>query len=319
MKPIVVVSRCLGFEPCRFDAARLEDAYVSKLAPFVVYKTVCPEADIGMGTPRPPIRLVALESGIRLVESSTKTDLTEPMEGYSHEFLRTVGEVDGFLLKNRSPSCAIGDAKVYPDKKGAPHLARQAGIFGRAVLQKFPRAAIEDEGRLKNFRIREHFLTKLFALARLRSAGRMKKLRHLVRFHSEQKLLLMAYSQKHLRLLGKLVANHEKLAAEAVWTRYESVFAEALGRPPRHTSNVNVMMHALGYLSRGLSAREKAHFLDALEAYREGKYPLSAAVAIVRSWLARFEEPYLTRQVFFEPYPSELVEITDSGKGRGKD
>ena len=63
---------------------------------------------------------------------------------------------------------------------------------------------------------------------------------------------------------------------------------------------------------------EKAHFLDLLELYRDAKIPLSAAVAIIRSWIARFDTDYLEDQTYFQPYPLELVEIFDSGKGRGK-
>ncbi len=318
MKPVVVVSRCLGFDACRYNGARLDDKFVSKLAPFVVYKQVCPEADIGMGTPRPPVRLVARGDEARLVQGETKNDFTEPMVRFAARFLGDLGEVDGFILKNHSPTCAVRDAKIYPDREGVTPLGLVPGLFARAVLEKFPKAAIEDEGRLQNFRIREHFLAKLFALARFRGAKKSGAMRHLVEFHSDHKLLLMAYSQKHLRLLGKVVANHERLPIEELWARYESLFAEALTRPARYPSNVNVLMHALGYFSPGLTAREKSHFLELLESYRQGKHPLSAASSVVWSWLARFDEPYLEKQVFFEPYPSELVEITDSGKGRGK-
>jgi uncharacterized protein YbgA (DUF1722 family)/uncharacterized protein YbbK (DUF523 family) len=318
VKPVVVVSRCLGFEACRYNGDRLDDAFVSKLAAFVTYRPVCPEADIGMGTPRPPVRLVARGSERRLVQPDTKADFSEPMRRFGETYLAGLGEVDGFILKTRSPSCAVRDAKVYSERDGAPSLGREPGLFARAVLEKFPQAAVEDEGRLQNFRIREHFLTKLFALARFRSTRKSGTMRQLVRFHSEHKLLLMAYSQSTLRLLGRVVANHEELGPGEAWARYQSLFVEALARPPRYTSNINVLMHALGYFSQRLSAREKAHFLDVLDRYRQGKYPLSAAIAILRSWLARFDEPYLERQVFLEPYPSELVEITDSGKGRGK-
>ena len=75
-------------------------------------------------------------------------------------------------------------------------------------------------------------------------------------------------------------------------------------------------MHAMGYFKEGLTPPEKAHFMASLEKYRAGKIPLSATIAIVNSWLARFGSDYLKQQTYFEPYPEELVEITDSGKGR---
>jgi uncharacterized protein YbgA (DUF1722 family) len=91
---------------------------------------------------------------------------------------------------------------------------------------------------------------------------------------------------------------------------------KALAVAPRYTSCINVLMHALGYFSEGLSSGEKAFFLDSLEAYREEKIPLSVPVGIVESYIVRFDQAYLREQRFFRPYPEELVKITDSGKGR---
>jgi uncharacterized protein YbgA (DUF1722 family) len=240
------------------------------------------------------------------------------MERFSRGYVSSLSEVDGFVLKSRSPSCGITDAKVYPNRDKGPSLRKGPGVFAQRVIERFPHAAIEDEGRLNNFRLREHFLTKLFSLARLRSLKKQPSMQALVRFQAENKLLLMAYNQKEMRLLGRIVANHEKRDLSEVLTLYEAHLHNALARPGRYTSHINVLMHALGYFSRQLNPREKAHFLDLLELYRQGKIPLSAAVSVISSWIHRFGTEYLEAQTFFEPYPGELVEITDSGKGRGK-
>ena len=78
----------------------------------------------------------------------------------------------------------------------------------------------------------------------------------------------------------------------------------------------NVLMHALGYFSEGLSREEKAFFLASLEDYRQQRIPLSVPAGIIKSYIVRFGEDYLAQQSFFQPYPDRLVEITDSGKGR---
>jgi hypothetical protein len=90
------------------------------------------------------------------------------MRGFTSGFLDTLEKVDGFILKNRSPSCGFTDVKFYSGPERGPAIGRTAGLFGGAVLQKFGDLAVEDEGRLKNLSIREHFLTRIFALARLR-------------------------------------------------------------------------------------------------------------------------------------------------------
>jgi len=315
-RPRVVSSKCLEFEACRYNGVMIPDPFVRKLIPLADFLPVCPEMEIGLGVPRDPIRVVSEKGGLRLIQPSTGLDCTEKMLSFCRSFLDSLGEVDGFLLKYRSPSCGIKDVKIHPPREDAPALGKGAGFFGAAVLERFPLLPAEDEGRLNNFTIREHFLTRLFTLASFRRVAASGEMGALVDFHSDNKLLLMAFHQGELKVMGKLVANPEKSKPARVIEEYRAHLLRALARPPRFTSAINVLMHALGYFKKGLSAREKAFFLDQLELYRAGKVPLSAPVSVVNAWIARFEQEYLARQTFFAPYPLELVEITDSGKGR---
>jgi hypothetical protein len=100
--------------------------------------------------------------------------------------------------------------KFYSGPERGPAIGRTAGLFGGAVLQKFGDLAVEDEGRLKNLSIREHFLTRIFALARLRKLQQSGSVHSLARFHSLNKLLLMAYSQTKLSELERIVANADR-------------------------------------------------------------------------------------------------------------
>ena len=315
-KPVVVISKCLGFDECRWNGITLREEFVETLKPFVEYRTVCPEVEIGLGIPRDPIRVVLVGKEERLIQSSTDKDVTRKMKTYVEDFLSSVGEPDGFLLKFRSPTCGMFNVKLYPGTGKVGAMGKTRGFFGRAVLEKFGHVAIEDEGRVRNFRIREHFLTWLFTLARFREVKKNPAMKHLVRFQSNHKLLLMAYSQKALKTLGRIVANHDKKPLDELIRLYEDNLCQAFSRAPRYTSSINVLMHALGYVSRELKSGEKAFFLESLEKYRNNRVPLSVPVNLIKSWIIRFEQDYLKTQTFFEPYPEQLVEITDSGKGR---
>lgn len=289
---------------------------VTSLKPHIEPIPICPEVEIGLGIPRDPVRVVRVEGKLRLLQPETGEDFTDKMMSFAVGFLESVGDVDGFILKSRSPSCGLKEVKVHPSMDPGPSVGKTNGFFAQAVLDAFPSVAVEDEGRLRNFRIREHFLTRLFTYARFRDIGRSPTMKELVRFHSQHKLLLMAYSQKELRELGRVVANHERRPVREVYEKYGEGLYRALSRTPRYTSNVNVLMHALGYFSKRLSPGEKAFLLDSLEQYRLGKIPLSVPINIVGSWIVRFEEGYLSDQIFFQPYPLALMEITDSGRGR---
>lgn len=317
-RPRVVVSRCLGFDHCRWNGLTIASDVVEVLKPFVEFQTTCPEVEIGLGVPRKPIRLVGGENEApRLLQSETEADVSDRMNTFSEQFLDGLQEIDGFILKGRSPSCGLKDVKLYPRLgKVAALNKKQKGFFARAVLARFDHLPVEDEGRLTNFAIREHFLTRLFAVARLRALLREPSMPRLVQFQAEQKLLLMATNQRAMRTLGRIVANHEKHPLPEVVRDYAEEFYRAFAKQPRAVANINVLMHALGHFSEGLSKGEKAYFLETLEKYRGGKLPLSVPISIVRSYIVRFGEPYLEQQTYFAPYPEELMEITDSGKGR---
>ncbi len=315
-RPVVVISKCLGFERCRWNGEVIKDDFVDRLAPHVDFKTVCPEKEIGLGVPRDPIHVESERGVLRLVQPATKRDVSQEMLDFTSSFLDSLEGVDGFLLKARSPSCGPRDVKIYPAGGKSGAMDKGAGFFGYAVNDSYPGLPIETEGRLKNFRVREHYLTRLFSLARFRAMSKSGAMRDLVGFHAANKLLLMAYNQVELKALGSIVANHEHRRADEVISLYREHFRSALSRTPRYTSNINVLMHALGYFSDELSPRERSHFLDSLERYRAGAIPLSAVTSIVSSWIARFDQAYLEQQTFFRPYPEELMFISDSGKGR---
>jgi uncharacterized protein YbgA (DUF1722 family)/uncharacterized protein YbbK (DUF523 family) len=314
--PNVVISKCLGFARCRWNGAVIPDEFVESLKPLVSFYPVCPEMEIGLGVPRDPIRIVDSGQGPRLIQPATGKDMTAKMRRFTETFLNSLIDIDGCILKYRSPSCGIKGVKIYAGPQKGAASVPGPGFFGGAVLKKYPAAAIEDEGRLRNFRLREHFLTKLFLMADFREVRRAVAMRDLVLFQAQNKLLLMAYNQKELKILGRLVANLEKRSLAEVLKDYETHLSSALVRPPRYLSNINVLMHALGFFSKKLSAKEKAFFLDALERYRDGKIPLSVPLNLAGAWVVRFDQEYLGQQTFFDPYPEALMEITDSGKGR---
>jgi len=315
-RPVVVVSKCLGFAHCRYNGQTIPDHFVGQLMPYVEFKPICPEVEIGLGVPRDPIRIVEEEGRKILVQPTTGKDVTGDMNQFIERFFRSVGDVDGFILKNRSPSCGPADVKIYSSKKKEAKTTRGSGFFGGAAQALFPDRPIEDEGRLRNFTIREHFLTRLFAVTRFRLMKAKRSMRDLVDFHARYKYLLMAYSQAQLKLLGYIVANHEKRGINEVLDLYESHFMKVFVRIPRFKSMINVLHHAYGGLAKHLKSEEKRFFLNSVEEYRDERIPLSTLIHLLEAWSIGQGKQYLLDQVLLKPYPRQLVDITDSGKGR---
>lgn len=315
-RPRVVFSRCLGFDNCRWNGGTISEPLVEQIKPFVEIITVCPEVAVGLGIPRDPIRLVGDETSQRLIQPETGIDVTDKMIAFSQRFLSEIEPPDGLILKYASPSCGPRQVKVYVNEKRGAASIRSSGMFAAAMAAAHPFAVIEDEGRIKSFDIRQHFLTRLFAAARFREAQSAGRARDLVAFHSRYKLVLMAYNQTKMRELGRIVANPTKRSMSHVFADYAKLFHLALLKAPRRTSAINVLMHGFGYVSDRLTQKEKAFFLDSLEQYRDRHVPLSVPTSIMRSWIIRFDVAYLADQFYLEPYPQQLVDVLDSGKGR---
>jgi uncharacterized protein YbgA (DUF1722 family)/uncharacterized protein YbbK (DUF523 family) len=312
----VVSSACLELEACRWDGGRITFDFVDALQTHTELVSVCPEVEIGLGTPRDPVRLVRSKEGARLVQPASGSDLTESMDGFAASFLERWGHADGFVLKARSPSCGTTGVKIYDGAGKSSVSSHGPGRFAAAVLEARPDAAIEDEGRLRNHSIREHFLTKLYAMAAFREVERAATAGALVAFQARHKLTLMAYNQTAMRELGRICANPERRPAADVIADYRGELARAFRVAPRHPAVINVLEHAWGYVSDRVSGRESAFYRDQLRRYREGRIPLSGVTALLEGWAVRFGVDYLLQQAFFRPFPDGFLSVSDSGKGR---
>ncbi|MFA9407710.1 MAG: YbgA family protein [Candidatus Dadabacteria bacterium] len=315
-KPVLVTSKCFEFDACRYNGVMIPNNFVQKLEPFVKFVPVCPEVEIGLGVPRDVIRVVEVKGKKLLVQPTTGKEVSKSMYKFADGFLNSLESVDGFILKSRSPSCGINNAKVFPNADNPVPIGKGPGLFAEKVLEKYPGVAIEDEGRLLNYNIREHFLTKLFTLARFREVKKKNTAKSLIEFQSDNKYIFMSYSQREMRVLGRIASNQNQLPIEEVVSEYEKHLQIALSNHPRRSTHINTLMHGLGYFSKKLTSKEKSYFLTLLENYRNAKVPLSALLSVLESWIIKYDVEYLARQTFFAPYPGELVEITDSGKGR---
>jgi len=141
-KPRIVVSRCLGSDVCRYDGEAITFDFVRALEPHVRLVKLCPEVEIGLGTPRPPIQIEIRDGERRLIQPSTGLDLTDRMIAWRETTLDSLAQPDGFILKSRSPTCGIADTKVF-SAGGERRLGRGPGMFAEAVLARFPDAAVE--------------------------------------------------------------------------------------------------------------------------------------------------------------------------------
>jgi len=305
----VGISTCLLGREVRWDGGHKRDRFLTDvLGGYVEWVPVCPEVELGMGTPREPVRLVRAAGEVRMLGTKSGRDWTRAMRDFAAHRVRELAKLElcGYVLKKDSPSCGMERVRVYPGS--GPASRDGLGLFAEALLAANESLPVEEEGRLNDPVLRESFIERLFAYRRLRSLfdGRLA-LRRLVAFHTAHKLQLLAHAPQGYAELGRLVAGAKRLAPGSLRERYERGFMGALARRATPRRHVNVLQHCLGHFREQLDAGARAEILGVVEDYGRGLVPLVVPVTLVRHYAQRLGIAYLLGQVYLEPHPKELM------------
>ena len=302
------VSSCLLGQNVRYNGGHSQDHFITDtLSQYFEFIPVCPEVECGLPIPRESMRLVGDPESPRLVTGRTKQDHTEKMLSWCAKKVRELEALDlyGFIFKKGSPSSGMERVKVYNDK-GMPSN-KGIGMFARAFMEHFPLLPVEEEGRLHDPELRENFIETIFVLKRWRESLSPKPTRRgFVEFHAKHKLLLMAHSPNHMRLMGRLVAGMKSYNIDDFRFQYQKLLMETLKLKTTRRKHTDVLMHCMGFLKKLLSSDEKRELLEIIEQYRQGHLPLIVPVTLLNHYVRKFEPPYLKEQYYLNPHPIEL-------------
>ncbi len=168
-KPKVLVSACLLGYPYRYDGKDVSLNWLNYISEYVNLIPVCPEVGVGLGVPRYPIKLVRKQGFIRMIQVSTNRDLTHSINRFARDFLKEVGAFHGFIGKSKSPSCSLGDAKVFSDIEDEVEIDKNKGLFYEYVRKRrFYIPAISDVDKYGKI---DEFFIKVFMLYDLETKG----------------------------------------------------------------------------------------------------------------------------------------------------
>jgi uncharacterized protein YbgA (DUF1722 family)/uncharacterized protein YbbK (DUF523 family) len=303
------ISSCLLGCKVRFDGGHKKDDFlVNTFGHWVEWLPVCPEVEVGMGTPRESIRLVREDDEVRLVAPKSGRDWTAEMREYSARRTAALEAADlcGYVLKKDSPSCGMERVKIHRPG-GMPHKDGR-GVFAEALLARYPNLPVEEEGRLCDPHLRDNFVERVFAYYRLRTFfGGRWTIGGLVAFHTAHKLQLMAHSPQAYEALGRLVAGAKAMEHGELRRRYEDLFMQGLKPIATARRNTNVLLHVLGYFKKSLDRDSRAELLALIEDYGKGLVPLVVPITLIRHWVRVHDVRYLAGQTFLEPHPKELM------------
>lgn len=303
------ISSCLLGEKVRYDGGHKLNHYLKDtLGRFVKWVPVCPEFECGLSIPREAMRLVDDGNRIRLLTIRTKVDLTGQMNAWITKCLtRLEGEdLCGFIFKKGSPSSGYSGVKIY--HQNGHSIRKGMGLFAKAVVEHFPLLPVEDEGRLNDANLRENFIERIFVYHRWKDyCAQDGSLKGLVDFHTKHKLLIMAHSPKALRELGRLVAQAKKETIADLRDIYIQTLMPALALSATVKKNTNVLQHMSGYFKTILAKDEKQELAQVIAAYYDRLVPLVVPLTLFNHYVRKYQEPYLSGQVYLHPHPHELM------------
>ena len=304
----VGVSSCLLGRPVRYNGGHKRDDFVvDVLGPRVTFVPVCPEVELGLGTPRETLRLVRRGEDVRMI-MATGEDHTNAMRGYSARRVAALvrEDLDGYILKKDSPSCGMAKVKVY-DRHGSPSRGGR-GLFAAALIDAMPMLPIEEEGRLSDANLRENFVARLFAFRRLKTlfAGRWT-VGDLVRFHTAHKLTLLAHSTTAYSTLGRRVAAAKNTPRAELRDAYMAEFMKALTLIATPKKHANVLQHMVGHFRGRLDDASRDELLALIDEYRRERVPLIAPLTLIRHHVRRLGVDYLAGQTYLAP-SSQLLD-----------
>jgi uncharacterized protein YbgA (DUF1722 family)/uncharacterized protein YbbK (DUF523 family) len=305
----VGISACLLGEKVRFDGGHKRDSFlVDTFGRFVEWVPVCPEVELGLGTPRESLRLVRKDAAIRMVNTRSGRDISDEMRAYARARVDDLAKerLAGYVLKKDSPSCGMERVKIFTDGGMAEKQGR--GFFAEALRERFPQLPVEEEGRLGDARLRDNFIERVFAWVRLRALFESRwTVGDLVRFHTAHKMTLLAHEPEIYTELGRLVARAKSADRTKVEERYRERFMTALAVIATTRKHTNALMHMLGHFKTLVDDDARGELLTSIEDYRTGLVPLIVPLTLVKHHVRRSHVDYLAGQVYLDPHPKELM------------
>jgi len=312
-RPIIGISKCLEFDMCRYDGSRINNNFVRNMKKYVDFVQVCPEVGIGLGTPRKPIRLVKIDGVKNLYQPSSEKNLTEEMHNFTKKFVSSVDNLDGFIFKRDSPTCGISNVRLYHKLGTDSGYQKTTGMFSEGVSAEFPNMVKEDEKRLENITIREHFLTRIFVLANLRESLELQSVEKLFEFYSKNMLLFLCHDEKLTAELGVLFALNKNF--KIISKKFENIIYEILSFPIQKSPMINTFDYMFNFVKSKLSESEKSHYQSLIDEFENNLITHSEISTLLYSWALRYNVQLILDQSLFDPFPKNLLlDLVESKK-----
>ncbi len=305
----VATSSCLLGNNVRFNGANCHKKFITAdLSEIFRMIPVCPEMMAGLGVPREPIRLQKSPDGnVYALSHDNDKNLTTDLEASSNKILQQLPEINGFILKKGSPSCGYGSVKLYNEKQGILSH-KENGIFVKTIQAKYPLLPIEDEGRLNDAYLKEHFIKRVYLTFEISSKlPDIQNISELMLFHTRHKILLRLHHPDNQKELGRLLSEYTGTDFLDLKSKYKNLFLSSFLKVANKGKHYAILQRLLREINKLISKEERASFQAKLKLFYEDKLPLAVPVEMIKHYLIRYDISYLKTQSYLNLYPENLA------------
>ena len=248
------ISSCLIGERVRYDGRHKRNSLVvDLLLPNVELIPVCPEVELGMGVPRPPLMLIRGSSGeIRMItRKGGDQDFTEPMIEFAAGVCteRLTG-ICGYVFKAKSPSCGAGDVPVGDVHNNFDSIL-SFGLYAQEVRLNMPYLPITDEINLKTPDHVHHFLERAFVYQSWHEKGVMTS-KGIKNFNCQFRAHALARSEEFAVELDQ-IAQDTTGSSLTVAQCYIAALMNGLDSPPTETGHARALRYELDNATTSVS------------------------------------------------------------------
>ena len=128
---VVGISACLLGQPVRFDGGHKRAEFCEReLGQYFSFVPICPEMAIGLGVPRPSIRLVQRADGIHVESGDGTQDVTVPLQAYAEHLGITPGQLTRLCRE------VLGHSSLEVINARIVHEAQRELVYTRSSIKQ---------------------------------------------------------------------------------------------------------------------------------------------------------------------------------------
>lgn len=294
------ISACLLGQSVRYDGGdKRAPLLCDVVACRVDWVPICPEVELGLGTPRPPMVLLGGGRTARLWTPSTGADHTRAMRAWARDKVVQLAEAGlaGYVLKSRSPSCGLRGVPVR-DGDGR-EVGVTSGLFAGALARGLPQLPLAEEQELEDPAALTQFLRRAFFYRRW--CDRQESLPD---FHRRHRALLLASGAAATRRLDRVLAAAGN-DCEELAPRYGADALRILRHIPSRRCHARNLGWVVGHLVVHVGDRQRRRNVEAYRAFARGELPWSQAACLLRQSAEDVAHSGVLESVYLFPEPAE--------------